>query len=183
MVRGFRVPGTPAAERAPCALKHIETSAVSEILTWLAAATIIPGRWTSSWKRYLASLWPVLHFPLSPPACTESTDAARPGKGEQRPGLRRVDLRRWGILLSKTLTADRSGVGRPPLGESGSVNLSPDQLLVKCPSCGAWPMSIVTSEGGLSYGRATFRCAKCRAQEAHTVGIAGLLIPAPAGSR
>jgi len=54
-----------------------------------------------------------------------------------------------------------------------NMRLSPKQPLVKCNHCGAWPMSIVTSEGGLSYGRATFRCAKCRAQEAHTVWRGG----------
>ena len=62
-----------------------------------------------------------------------------------------------------------------------NMRLSPKQLLVKCNHCGAWPMSIVTNEGG-AYGRITFRCTKCRAQEAHTVGVAGLLIPAPPGS-
>jgi hypothetical protein len=62
-------------------------------------------------------------------------------------------------------------------------NLSPEQVLVKCGQCGAWPMSIVTNEGGPSYGRITFRCTNCRAQEAHTVGVTGLLIPAIAGSR
>jgi predicted RNA-binding Zn-ribbon protein involved in translation (DUF1610 family) len=59
--------------------------------------------------------------------------------------------------------------------------LESKQLLTGCTQCGAWPMAIVSREGG----RLTFRCPKCRMQEVFRVGVAGRLIPAGAanGSR
>jgi endogenous inhibitor of DNA gyrase (YacG/DUF329 family) len=62
-------------------------------------------------------------------------------------------------------------------------HLSPEQVLVKCPQCGAWPMSLAPQESAASFGRLTFKCPKCQAQAVYTVGVAGLLIPAPGGSR
>jgi hypothetical protein len=59
-------------------------------------------------------------------------------------------------------------------------NLSPEQVLVKCSQCGAWPMSLAPDEGWAPAGRLTFRCPKCRALEIYTVGVGGQLIPATA---
>ena len=58
-------------------------------------------------------------------------------------------------------------------------NLSPDDLLVKCSQCRAWPMSLAPDEGWAAAGRLTFRCSNCHAVEVHTVGVGGRLIPAP----
>jgi Zn finger protein HypA/HybF involved in hydrogenase expression len=59
---------------------------------------------------------------------------------------------------------------------------SPEQLLVKCTQCGAWPMSVAPQDEKVPVGRITFKCPKCRAQEIHTVGVAGRLIPASTGA-
>jgi hypothetical protein len=61
--------------------------------------------------------------------------------------------------------------------------LAPDNLLVKCTQCGAWPMSIVAHEGWALQSRLTFKCQNCRALEVHTMGIARRRIPAPAANR
>jgi len=50
---------------------------------------------------------------------------------------------------------------------------------VKCTQCGAWPMALAEDEAVGTTSRLTFRCPKCRALEIYTVGVAGLLIPAP----
>jgi len=50
--------------------------------------------------------------------------------------------------------------------------LGSEQLLTGCAQCNAWPMAIVSKEGG----RLTFRCPNCRMQETFTVGVAGRLI-------
>jgi hypothetical protein len=75
-------------------------------------------------------------------------------------------------------------VGTPRLAaRCVNMRLSPDQLLVKCSQCGAWPMSLTERTGGSSWGRFTFRCTKCHAQQVFKVGVGGWLIPATARSR
>ena len=64
--------------------------------------------------------------------------------------------------------------------------LSPEQVLdvlVKCPQCGAWPMSRAPQDDRASFGLLSFKCPRCRRLEVFRVGVAGRLIPAPAGSR
>ena len=63
------------------------------------------------------------------------------------------------------------------------MRLSPDQLLVKCPQCGGWPMSLTERTGGSSWGRFTFRCPKCHEKQVFKVGLGGWLIPTTAGDR
>ncbi len=67
--------------------------------------------------------------------------------------------------------------------EGRNMKILPDDSLMKCPRCGAWPMSNATKASEAPYGRITFRCAKCHAQPVYTVGVAGRLILAPAGRR
>ncbi len=57
----------------------------------------------------------------------------------------------------------------------------PEQVLVKCPQCGAWPMSLGPRDEMAPSGQLTFRCPKCRRLETYRVGVAGGLIPAMAG--
>jgi hypothetical protein len=57
--------------------------------------------------------------------------------------------------------------------------LTPDDMLVKCTQCGAWPVSLVENENLGRRNKLTFRCAKCRTQEIYEVGVAGQLFPAP----
>jgi Zn finger protein HypA/HybF involved in hydrogenase expression len=59
-------------------------------------------------------------------------------------------------------------------------SLTPEQLLVKCPQCGAWPMAVVRNEGFPSMERRIFRCPKCNSRAAYSVGVAGTLIPSVA---
>jgi hypothetical protein len=73
--------------------------------------------------------------------------------------------------------------GGTPRAVPGSMimqQLSPEQVLVKCSQCGAWPMSLAPDEGWAAVGRLTFRCSRCRALEVYTVGFGGQLIPARA---
>jgi Zn finger protein HypA/HybF involved in hydrogenase expression len=53
--------------------------------------------------------------------------------------------------------------------------IDPEYLLLKCMQCEAWPMAIRAYENDQLF----FRCPKCHAQEAHRVGVAGRLVPAP----
>jgi hypothetical protein len=62
-------------------------------------------------------------------------------------------------------------------------NLSPEQVLVKCPQCGAWPMSLAPQDHAFSFGLLSFKCTKCRRLEVYRVGVGGMLISAPAGGR
>lgn len=41
-----------------------------------------------------------------------------------------------------------------------------DDLLVKCPRCGAWPMAIGSQMGTLAEREVTFRCTRCGSEEA-----------------
>jgi hypothetical protein len=63
------------------------------------------------------------------------------------------------------------------------ANPKPDDLLVKCTQCGAWPMALAEDEGVGRTSRLTFRCPKCRALEIYKVGVAGLRTPAPPHNR
>ena len=67
----------------------------------------------------------------------------------------------------------------PAMPGSIKMKISPDHLLLKCTQCQAWPMAIIADDGD----RLAFRCEKCRAQEAYSVGVAGRLIPAAGGLR
>jgi hypothetical protein len=65
-------------------------------------------------------------------------------------------------------------------------NLSPEQILVKCPQCGAWPMSLAPPQNdpaAFGFNRLSFKCPKCRRLEVYRVGVGGTLISAPAGGR
>ena len=62
-------------------------------------------------------------------------------------------------------------------------NLSPEQVLVKCPQCGAWPMSLAPQDDVASFGQLAFKCTKCRRLEVFRVGVGGTLISAPVGGR
>jgi Zn finger protein HypA/HybF involved in hydrogenase expression len=55
------------------------------------------------------------------------------------------------------------------------MTLAPNDLLLKCSQCEAWPMAIVSYETK----QLVFRCPKCHGQEAYRVGVAGRLVPAP----
>jgi hypothetical protein len=64
--------------------------------------------------------------------------------------------------------------------------LSPEQMLdvlVKCPQCGAWPMSRAPQDDRTFLRLLCFKCQKCRRLEVFRVGVAGRLIPATAGDR
>jgi hypothetical protein len=63
------------------------------------------------------------------------------------------------------------------------AHLLPDDLLVKCTQCDAWSMAFAENDGVGRFSRLTFRCPRCHAQEVYQVGVAGLLIPAPARNR
>ena len=56
-----------------------------------------------------------------------------------------------------------------------SMRISAEQMLVKCPRCGAWPMALV----GKEHHRLAFKCPTCRAVNFYTVGADGSLIPVP----
>ena len=64
-------------------------------------------------------------------------------------------------------------------------DLSPEQVLVKCPQCGAWPMSLAPQDDRAPFGvnRLSFKCSKCRRLEVYRVGVAGTLLPATAAIR
>jgi DNA-directed RNA polymerase subunit RPC12/RpoP len=62
-------------------------------------------------------------------------------------------------------------------------NLSPEQVLVKCPQCGAWPMSLAPRDDVATFGQLTFKCMKCRRLEVYRIGVGGTLISAPAERR
>jgi hypothetical protein len=50
----------------------------------------------------------------------------------------------------------------------------PEQVLVKCPQCGAWPMSLAPHESAAAlYNRLAFKCPKCQTREVHTVSVGG----------
>jgi phage FluMu protein Com len=81
----------------------------------------------------------------------------------------------------------------PALGTSRAIAysmnmqyLSPEQVLdvlVKCPQCGAWPMSRAPQDDRASFGLLSFKCPKCRRLEVFRGGVAGRLIPPTAGDR
>jgi hypothetical protein len=54
-----------------------------------------------------------------------------------------------------------------------NMKVLPENLLLKCTQCEAWPMAMVTDDGY----RLTFKCPKCRSQEVYSVGVAGRLVP------
>lgn len=41
-----------------------------------------------------------------------------------------------------------------------------DDLLVKCPRCGAWPMAVGCHRSTLAEREVTFRCTRCGSEEA-----------------
>jgi hypothetical protein len=51
------------------------------------------------------------------------------------------------------------------------ANLMPDDPLVKCTQCDAWPMALAENDGVGRFTRLTFRCPRCRAQEVYQVGV------------
>jgi len=53
----------------------------------------------------------------------------------------------------------------------------PEQVLVKCPQCAAWPMSLAPQVEIAPSGQITFRCPKCQRLETFRIGVAGGLIP------
>lgn len=40
-----------------------------------------------------------------------------------------------------------------------------DDLLVKCPRCGAWPMAVGSQRSTLAEREVTFRCTRCGSKE------------------
>jgi Zn finger protein HypA/HybF involved in hydrogenase expression len=40
-----------------------------------------------------------------------------------------------------------------------------DDLLARCPRCGAWPMAASLSGGAFGHGKVRFRCPKCQGEE------------------
>jgi len=54
---------------------------------------------------------------------------------------------------------------------------SPDQALIHCAQCGAWPMALAPNEIKDSR-RLSFRCPKCHAVSVFSIGAAGSLVPA-----
>lgn len=40
-----------------------------------------------------------------------------------------------------------------------------DDLLVKCPRCGAWPMAVACHRSALAEREVTFRCTRCGSEE------------------
>jgi hypothetical protein len=62
-------------------------------------------------------------------------------------------------------------------------NLSPEQVLVKCPQCGAWPMSRAPQDDRAPFGLLSFKCTKCRCLEVYRVGVGGTLTSAAARGR
>ena len=74
----LRFPARAPCSGVPHANKDISRrERGAEISTLLAAPKNIPGRWTSFWKRFLASYWAALSVLLSPSACTKSANATR----------------------------------------------------------------------------------------------------------
>jgi hypothetical protein len=57
-------------------------------------------------------------------------------------------------------------------------NPSPNEALVHCPHCGAWPMALAPNEVKDSR-RITFKCPKCHAPAVYAVGVGGSLLLAP----
>ncbi len=43
--------------------------------------------------------------------------------------------------------------------------LETNDLLVKCPKCGAWPMAVGSQNNVLAQPEITFRCSKCGSEE------------------
>ncbi len=44
--------------------------------------------------------------------------------------------------------------------------LETNDLLVKCPRCGAWPMPVSVQKSALSQSEITFRCSECGSEQA-----------------
>lgn len=44
--------------------------------------------------------------------------------------------------------------------------LETDDLLVKCPRCGAWPMAVGSQKNAFLQREITFRCSRCGSDEA-----------------
>jgi hypothetical protein len=49
------------------------------------------------------------------------------------------------------------------------MRFSGDDLLRRCPNCGAWPMATSNIEDAITWGRVTCRCGRCHRTE--TVGF------------
>jgi hypothetical protein len=62
-------------------------------------------------------------------------------------------------------------------------NPSPEQVLVKCPQCGTWPMSLAPQDDVAAFGQLSFKCPKCRRLEVYRLGVAGGLVPITVANR
>jgi hypothetical protein len=71
-----------------------------------------------------------------------------------------------------------AGTATRDCGSINMRNLSPEQVLVECPQCGAWPMSLAPQDNMAGFRQLSFRCTKCRRLEVYRLGVAGTLIPA-----
>ena len=57
-----------------------------------------------------------------------------------------------------------------------NMRLSPEQVLVNCPQCGTWPMSLAPPQNdsaSFGFNRLSFKCPKCRRLEVYRVGAVG----------
>jgi|GEM_PF-3977090 len=50
--------------------------------------------------------------------------------------------------------------------------LETNDLLVKCPRCGTWPMAVGSQKGMLAQPKITFRCPKCGSAETGRLHLA-----------
>ena len=46
--------------------------------------------------------------------------------------------------------------------DNAAMNLAPDDVLERCPTCGAWPMAAFDLEQGVTWARLTFKCTRCQ---------------------
>jgi formate dehydrogenase maturation protein FdhE len=56
------------------------------------------------------------------------------------------------------------------------MNLSPDEVLARCPVCGAWPMSMAARipDSSSAWGRLVFRCSQCDGEKTLQLTVRGI---------
>jgi len=45
------------------------------------------------------------------------------------------------------------------------MNIAPQDVLTRCPQCGAWPMAAFDVDARVTWARLSFRCSKCHRPE------------------